>query len=855
MITSAFGVNRTWTGAVNTDFNNVGNWSGGGSLASTDNYTIALTSSSTITLSASITVNNLVVTINNGSASGKLRVLANTLTVNGLAQFDAVGTLHAFSDALYVDVSTGGNIIFNGQCNFHYSGGGSTYLTTNDQTGATGNPGCTVYFNGGLQVGTSGRTVGGYEPNMVFDGTGSQTAVIKCSGGGYMFKAHNLTFGSANTPTVTIRGAGATYFDTYDGNMTIGANTTVIVPDTAVVGKMTELDRYSTGSGTFTMGAGAYLYMGCPNDGTGSVGSPPSVLGGFATYSLNATSVVSYNSTGWQAIQPITYGYLILDGAGSVCDKYANGNFTVQSDWTIQGSCIFKPRKTGGITATINGNTLIQTSAVFNASSDNSYPSSTFNFLGNFTNNSSWTNGSTVGASTAIFNGTANQTIGGSVSTNFYNLTCNKASGTLYLGIKTLVGTSSAGVMSFQAGPMDLNAYTLEVVNPATTAVTRTSGYAISEQNTSVNNSILKWDISSTTGAHVFPFGTTGGSYIPFTFNNSGASGNISVSTRPTSNACSSPSGASGACNQPWAGASDVAAVANMNDATGADISILQVVDRWWDITTSAALPIPTTTLSFTYVGAENTLNNPTGTLAVQHWNGSVWDNGNNGGSGTYVSTGSAASQSSGPHTVTASGFRYFSPYVLIESSVVLPIELVSFAAKCASSKVEITWETASEQNNDYFTIEKSLDGINFYTLNTVNASGNNSRGQKYHSEDNESFNGIVYYRLKQTDKNGASKTFHVISASGCGSAGSSVAVYPNPSAGSFNVDVAGKAGDQVSVSVMDVVGRECVSRSGFLSKDLETIAVEPLIQLAPGVYTVIITLNEAVHQKKMVIN
>jgi hypothetical protein len=292
-----------------------------------------------------------------------------------------------------------------------------------------------------------------------------------------------------------------------------------------------------------------------------------------------------------------------------------------------------------------------------------------------------------------------------------------------------------------------------------------------------------------------------------------------------------------------------------MNDATGADISILQVVDRWWDITTSAALPIPTTTLSFTYVGAENTLNNPTGTLAVQHWNGSVWDNGNNGGSGTYVSTGSAASQSSGPHTVTASGFRYFSPYVLIESSVVLPIELVSFAAKCASSKVEITWETASEQNNDYFTIEKSLDGINFYTLNTVNASGNNSRGQKYHSEDNESFNGIVYYRLKQTDKNGASKTFHVISASGCGSAGSSVAVYPNPSAGSFNVDVAGKAGDQVSVSVMDVVGRECVSRSGFLSKDLETIAVEPLIQLAPGVYTVIITLNEAVHQKKMVIN
>ena len=84
-----------------------------------------------------------------------------------------------------------------------------------------------------------------------------------------------------------------------------------------------------------------------------------------------------------------------------------------------------------------------------------------------------------------------------------------------------------------------------------------------------------------------------------------------------------------------------------------------------------------------------------------------------------------------------------------------LPIQLLSFTAEKNKSTVDIKWNTASEINNDYFTVEKSKDAIHFSKLVIVPGSGNSNSEKNYAAKDNSPYNGISYYRLKQTDFDG----------------------------------------------------------------------------------------------------
>jgi hypothetical protein len=84
-----------------------------------------------------------------------------------------------------------------------------------------------------------------------------------------------------------------------------------------------------------------------------------------------------------------------------------------------------------------------------------------------------------------------------------------------------------------------------------------------------------------------------------------------------------------------------------------------------------------------------------------------------------------------------------------------LPIELLFFNAKPQDKTVQLSWETASELNNNYFTIERSADGIQFEELKTVAGAGNSSQNSSYTEMDLSPYQGISYYRLRQTDFNG----------------------------------------------------------------------------------------------------
>lgn len=119
---------------------------------------------------------------------------------------------------------------------------------------------------------------------------------------------------------------------------------------------------------------------------------------------------------------------------------------------------------------------------------------------------------------------------------------------------------------------------------------------------------------------------------------------------------------------------------------------------------------------------------------------------------------------------------------------VVLPVSLLSFNADCGNGNVVLSWSTASETNNKYFTIERSSDGINFQAIATIPGAGNSDAEREYTYTDTDPQGGNNYYRLSQTDYDGNSTSYNITT---CNANTEEIGnVYPNPTTGKFSVSV-----------------------------------------------------------------
>ncbi|MBL4703136.1 MAG: T9SS type A sorting domain-containing protein, partial [Flavobacteriales bacterium] len=117
-----------------------------------------------------------------------------------------------------------------------------------------------------------------------------------------------------------------------------------------------------------------------------------------------------------------------------------------------------------------------------------------------------------------------------------------------------------------------------------------------------------------------------------------------------------------------------------------------------------------------------------------------------------------------------------------IADACALPIELLAFDVKVErKSKVQLHWTTASEVNNDFFTIERSIDASNFNAILNKPGAGNSNAILDYVDFDYSPYQGISYYRLKQTDFDGAYSYSTVKMIEINASEKPSVLIYPNP--------------------------------------------------------------------------
>jgi len=195
---------------------------------------------------------------------------------------------------------------------------------------------------------------------------------------------------------------------------------------------------------------------------------------------------------------------------------------------------------------------------------------------------------------------------------------------------------------------------------------------------------------------------------------------------------------------------------------------------EYWIIDRNASTNNVNVTLSYKNYSA----NNCSGVLqpndlAVARWDGTIWRNHGNGGI-----TGSATSGT----VITSAPVTSFSPFTLADLSGVnpLPIELVDFTATNNQDAVDLYWQTASEINNDYFTIERSADGENFNEILTQQGAGNYSGLLSYYDVDRSPLSGVSFYRLKQTDFDGEYSYSGVIKVNR-ESTDVNFSAYPNP--------------------------------------------------------------------------
>ncbi|WP_314512546.1 hypothetical protein [Xanthocytophaga agilis] len=182
-----------------------------------------------------------------------------------------------------------------------------------------------------------------------------------------------------------------------------------------------------------------------------------------------------------------------------------------------------------------------------------------------------------------------------------------------------------------------------------------------------------------------------------------------------------------------------------------------------------------------------------------------------------------------------------------------LPVTFVYVRGAYIEGQVKINWATASEENNDYFTIERSTDGKEFTAIATIDGAGNSSNVLSYEFIDNNPAEGVAYYRIKQTDFDEKFAYSRVVSINT--SAASTLSrVFPNPVSHADYVQVAitDEKGGDIFVTVYDRIGKQCYAGK-FSTGTIPSVAVKDFSS-ASGIYILQARQGNSMIREKLVV-
>jgi hypothetical protein len=447
-----------------------------------------------------------------------------------------------------------------------------------------------------------------------------------------------------------------------------------------------------------------------------------------------------------------------------------------------------------------------------------------------------WMNfGTFVPANSIVeFKGTTNapispQLISGTNNTTFDELKINNT-GTSH--VKQIKAATVNDTLWLTNGRLMLNALTLTVMNNSLGGITRASGYLYSE-DLPPNYGLINWKMGATLGTHTFPFITFGGAYIPFIYNATAGTSDLTVGTYYPSTTPPSL--------LPWP--TGVTTINSYNNPAVSDAP--HMVQRFWIVTNPGAVGTATADLTFTWNNTIAPVETPTAGLAAlvsQRWNGApiTWD---------WSAPGQTQPMVNQVFTPAVTNFN--TPWSLTHLSDPLPIKLLTFTAKAEKDKVKLDWATASESNINDYTVERTTDAAEFNFIDRVQSRGPSTGALNYTTYDYHPAIGLQYYRLTQTDFSGAGTYSKLVPVTFGKDTKFEIVTTVSYDDKSFDVIFNYSSELPYSYKIADMLGNVVVQKSDLKAVNGSNI-INVKANLASGVYTIIIQNQDETVAKKI---
>ena len=437
-----------------------------------------------------------------------------------------------------------------------------------------------------------------------------------------------------------------------------------------------------------------------------------------------------------------------------------------------------------------------------------------------------WTNNGIFNANgPVVFAGASAQTIGGSNATTFNNVTFNNGNGISISKEPTINGTAT-----FTSGIV-----TGDVTFGASASAT------VSDYTSYVDGTVTK---------------TLGSSAFTFPTGSNGVLGSVTVSATRAGGSATikfNKSALLGGFDQENDGYPRWWNINDMCTEDGANRFDHVSNAEYWDITTTATLANVTfRAVAATDVHFNDTSINQRDPEAIRFalYDG-CWKN----MEGSASVTGGNSDLSVSNVTIPATGRApYKGTFGSLDDNTVLPIELVSFTATCDGHSTLVEWTTATERNNDYFSLERSDDAINFTEIARVAGAGNSIEPLDYSYTDYGIHGGDNYYRLVQVDYDGTRTASEIIVANCIEPevAEPDVQAYPNPFNDELTVVLDNFGNRAATIEVYDMLGKLIyTNKIAAPQNSYETIL--NLSNLPPAAYTVRVSTTDFVINRNVV--
>ncbi len=181
-----------------------------------------------------------------------------------------------------------------------------------------------------------------------------------------------------------------------------------------------------------------------------------------------------------------------------------------------------------------------------------------------------------------------------------------------------------------------------------------------------------------------------------------------------------------------------------------------------------------------------------------------------------------------------------------------LPVELISYTGEVQDNGNLLKWVTATEINNDYFTMERSIDGINYEFMDYIDGNGNANQVISYEYLDKNAPSGISLYKLSQTDFDGTTVVVGIVELQRGDYTFDIVNILPNPAINEMEIYISSNEPSEVTIQVIDAIGRTIEARTYQVGYDVTSIPMN-VADYVPGIYFLNVIMDNEVKTQKFI--